>query len=177
MQCCFRCAVWVHARGITCVWDLTGICYPCLLLLMMIQLLPLHMHLCGLYDSPKPLLCGPPGQQTCCQAPNVCVGGAQCVNLGSNAQMFVPQQVATQQRLQSDRPTCAGDTRLVGGVCCPSDSVCLSSCCASTQMCFRGTVCCAQSQQCGTSCCPTGQVCVGKTTCCAASQACGTTCW
>lgn len=145
-------------------------CLPFLLLCM------LPLRLC----SPRPLLCGPPGQQTCCRSPQVCVGGSQCINLGSTAsQFFVPNEVATQQRLQSDRPTCAGDTRWVGGVCCPSDSVCLSSCCAATQQCFRGTTCCAQSQMCGSSCCTTGQVCVGKTTqqCCPSSQACGTTCW
>jgi hypothetical protein len=114
----------------------------------------------------------------CCQAPKVCIGGAQCISIGSQAQaMFAPQQLQTQQQLQAVTPTCAGDTSFVNGVCCPSDSVCLNSCCAATEACFRGTTCCPPSQQCTTSCCARGQVCVARTTCCAAAQACGSTCW
>jgi len=75
-------------------------------------------------DSPKGLMCGRSGQQQCCNAPNVCVGGSQCINLGPSTSMFAPSQIATQQQLQSATPLCSGDTILIGDTCCPAGSVC-----------------------------------------------------
>lgn len=76
--------------------------------------------------SPEALLCGRPGQQSCCESPSVCIGGTQCVNLGSGAasSLFAPGQIATQQQLQAATPECTGDTVLVGGVCCAPGSAC-----------------------------------------------------
>lgn len=76
--------------------------------------------------SPQGLLCGRPGQQSCCTTPSVCIGGTQCVNLGSSTttNIFAPGQIATQQQLQAATPECSGDTVLVGGVCCAPGSAC-----------------------------------------------------
>lgn len=54
----------------------------------------------------------------------MCVGGSQCINLGSAANMFAPEQLQTQQKLQSATPECVGDTILVNNVCCAPGSVC-----------------------------------------------------
>lgn len=75
--------------------------------------------------SQKGLMCGISGQQVCCRSPNVCVGGTQCVNLGTGSSMlFAPGALATQQQLQAATPECSGDTILVKGRCCAPGSVC-----------------------------------------------------